>query len=142
MFLPIFVAPASTILLLETVGSAVVVDQVDEGTNNFTTAPIAKWESPTADGEYSKGYWGGNGAAYATGPFGGRAVGGTAAHTNGANYLAADGHVKWLLPSQVSSGWQAYSPTAPQNSHEAAAVGSLFIDAAQTQKAQMTTSPY
>lgn len=142
MFLPIFVAPASTILLLETIGSAVVVDQVDEGTKNFTTAPIANWESCTADGEYDRGFWGGGGDNYATGPIGGRTENGTAAHTNGANYLACDGHVKWLLPSQVSSGWQAYTPTAPQNNHEAAAVGSMFIDAGLTQKAQMTTSPF
>ena len=149
MFLPIFVAPANTVMLLETVASVVVVDQVDEGTNNYTTRPIGNWESCAADGEYSQGYWGGNGADYATGPFGGRAVGGKAAHTGGANYLAADGHVKWLQPGQVSSGWQAQSPNAPQTdasgtpvANTAASVANMYIDAAQTQKAQMTTSPF
>ncbi len=138
----IFNATSSTILLLETVGSNVVVDQVDEGTKNFTTKPITSWESCAADGEYDKGFWGGNGANYATGPFGGRAVNGTAAHNSavGANYLAADGHVKYLIPSQVSSGWIANTPTSPENTHEAAGTSSMLIDATQTQKAQMTTS--
>lgn len=34
-------------------------------------------------------------------------------HTDGANYLAADGHVKWLRPSAVSPG-QSGSPNDTQ----------------------------
>jgi prepilin-type N-terminal cleavage/methylation domain-containing protein/prepilin-type processing-associated H-X9-DG protein len=35
-------------------------------------------------------------------------------HTNGSNYAFMDGHVKWLLGNQVSSGDVASSPTAAQ----------------------------
>jgi prepilin-type N-terminal cleavage/methylation domain-containing protein/prepilin-type processing-associated H-X9-DG protein len=38
-----------------------------------------------------------------------------ARHTNGANWLAADGHVKWLLGNLVSAGWAASSPTGAQS---------------------------
>ena len=138
-----FNAPASTVLLLETIGSNVVVTQPDEGTANYTTAPITKWESCTADGEYSRGYWGGNGADYATGPIGGRTVGGVAAHSDGANYLACDGHVKYLKPSAVSSGWLAVNSTDRQDAtaNRAAGTDSMYIDAGLTQKAVMTMSP-
>ncbi|MEO7716249.1 MAG: hypothetical protein ABIY70_08595, partial [Capsulimonas sp.] len=130
---------------LETVGSNVVVNQVDEGTANYTTAPITKWMSCTADGEFSRGWWGGNGATYVTGPMGGQPVGPSqpntpATHTDGANYVAADGHVKYLKPTQVSGGWQAYSTTAPQNTHESAGTDSMVISG--TTKAQMTMSPF
>ncbi len=149
MLLPIFVAPASTILLLETIGSVVVVTQPDEGSANYTTDPVGGWLSPTADGEYVGGKWGGGSQTYVTGVMGGpngpmatRNITSVAVHTDGANYLAADGHVKYLKPGQVSCGWQAYSPTAPENTHEAAAVGSMSIDTAGTIKAQLTTSPF
>ena len=35
-------------------------------------------------------------------------------HTDGSNYLLADGHVKWYRGSQVSSGFNAANPTDPQ----------------------------
>jgi prepilin-type processing-associated H-X9-DG protein len=39
-----------------------------------------------------------------------------AMHDGGANYAFVDGHVKWLTPSQLVTGWQcpsaAYSPTS------------------------------
>ena len=138
-----FNAPASTVLLLETIGSTVVVTQPDEGTTNYTTAPITKWESCTADGEYSRGFWGGNGDTYATGPIGGRVVGGIAAHNGGANYLVCDGHVKYLMPGSVSSGWLAVNSTDYQDAtaNRAAGTDSMFINAALTQKAVVTMSP-
>ena len=35
-------------------------------------------------------------------------------HFDGSNYLLADGHVKWYRGSSVSSGFQAYNATDPQ----------------------------
>lgn len=66
----------------------------------------------------------GKGAAFATGKMGGKTnitVGTPATsytsippyHTDGANYLACDGHVKWLRPAAVSAG-QSGDPNAAQ----------------------------
>jgi len=43
--------------------------------------------------------------------------GGLGWHNNGANYLMADGHVKWLMPTQVSTWEAATSPTDPEDAH-------------------------
>jgi len=40
----------------------------------------------------------------------------TPRHFDGANYLACDGHVKYLLPAQVSGGMIAWHPTDTQGS--------------------------
>jgi len=136
-------APASTVLLSEAIGAVVVVSQVDEGTKNLSASPVGGWQSPTDDGYWCSGKWGGGCATYATGtPLGGRAVGGTPQHTTGSNYLAADGHAKYLQPSQVSSGYTAVSLGLPQqtDSH-AAATDTLYTDVAKTHPAAMTYSP-
>jgi prepilin-type processing-associated H-X9-DG protein len=39
-------------------------------------------------------------------------------HTQGANYLATDGHVKWLMPGRVSGGFNnpvAANPEVPDS---------------------------
>ncbi len=140
-----FNAPASTVLILETVGTPVVVTQTDEGSNNYKTAPVGGYLSCVADGEYSEGKWAANnGGVYATGNIGGRTVNGMAQHTNGANYLACDGHVKFLLPSAISSGWLANLSTDYQDQEyccRAAGTDSMYINAAKTQKAVLTMSP-
>jgi prepilin-type N-terminal cleavage/methylation domain-containing protein/prepilin-type processing-associated H-X9-DG protein len=52
-----------------------------------------------------------NGSFYATGNIGGYSLtlssSGLASHSGGANYLAVDGHVKWLQPANVSGGLSA-----------------------------------
>lgn len=140
-----FNAPASTDLLVETIGSVVVVTETDEGTRNYTTRPVGGWESSASDGGHDNaGKWGGGAPAYATGPIGGRNLGGTPAHTNGANYICADGHVKYLLPGAVSSGWIALKSTDYQDqpgSGYAAGTDSMYIDSARTQRATLTMSP-
>jgi prepilin-type processing-associated H-X9-DG protein len=55
---------------------------------------------------------------YATGPIGGcssllMTASATGVHTGGANYLAADGHVKWLRPNLVSGGNTAAAASNP-----------------------------
>jgi prepilin-type processing-associated H-X9-DG protein len=57
-----------------------------------------------------------SGTVLATGKIGSRPIDAAAGrHTNGANYLLADGHVKYLKPADVSSGSNATSPTAAQS---------------------------
>ncbi len=59
---------------------------------------------------------------YASGPMGGIAAtnlaqnftGPTGRHTDGSNFLAADGHVKWLRGSAVSPGYAALSGASAQ----------------------------
>jgi prepilin-type N-terminal cleavage/methylation domain-containing protein/prepilin-type processing-associated H-X9-DG protein len=141
-----FNAPASTVLLLETIGTTVQVTVPDEGSANYTTKPMSGYLSGVADGEYVSGSWANNAPAqlYATGNIGGRTETGTAAHTGGANYLAADGHVKWLQPNSVSSGWLATNSTDYQNQQwnaEAAGTANMYINSAQTIRATLTMSP-
>ena len=76
---------------------------------------------------------------YATGPMGGIAptnqsqsfTGATGRHTDGSNFLAADGHVKWLRGAAVSPGGVAASATDAQNAspsgNNAAGTGNLII---------------
>ena len=52
----------------------------------------------------------------------------TGRHFDGANYLLADGHVKWYRGDQVSSGNAALSPTEPQdNANPARAQGTEYV---------------
>ncbi len=57
-------------------------------------------------------------ARYATGNIGGRVLNGgtgnTPRHKEGANYLACDGHVRWLKPEAVSSGMGAAASSCLQ----------------------------
>lgn len=107
-----FTAPARTMLLQEVSGSmANVSHPLEAGGSAY---------SPVSDGEQGGTY---NGASYvvkhATGPLGGpRGSGtdfpGTGRHLGGANYLLADGHVKFYRGANVSSGWWAATPTSAQ----------------------------
>lgn len=148
--LSMFNAPASTVLLSEVSGAAVVVTQVDEDTKGLSASPIAGWQSPTDDGYWCSGLWGGGCAKYATGDLGARTpatsgisnLTGVGLHTGGSNFLAADGHAKYLLPTNVSSGYTAAALGLPQQTDEhAAATDTLYIDTAKTHPAAMTFSP-
>jgi prepilin-type N-terminal cleavage/methylation domain-containing protein/prepilin-type processing-associated H-X9-DG protein len=94
---------------------------------------------------------------YATGPIGGYTdIGGgysppanfttpPGRHTGGANYLAIDGHVKFLLPGAVSTGFAAAAPDKPEEystdelAGYAAGTASMAIGNGST--AQLTFSP-
>jgi prepilin-type N-terminal cleavage/methylation domain-containing protein/prepilin-type processing-associated H-X9-DG protein len=139
-------APASTVLLFEIDGCPVDVTRSDEGTNNWSSNPPSHYVSPSGIGANRSGFnlisshWGGyDGTShYATGsPLGGRpagqANGGNPRHTDGANYLAADGHVKYLRPSAVSAGQNAISPDDHQdqntsNGIEAAGTNNMTLN--------------
>ena len=99
--LAILAGPASTVMLYECQG------EMADVTNAGTAYGVTDGASPASNGTQ----WNGNnGAPYVTGQF----VGTPAAsvyfaanpvHTNGANYLLADGHVKYLTSAAVSAGW-------------------------------------
>jgi len=150
-------APASSILLIECDGAIVDVTQSDEGSNNYTSSPAGGFLSPATNGGGIAGKWGGSSTVpyYVTGYMGGANRPASALayllpiltksvpqHTGGANYLALDGHVKFLLPSQVSTGRNASSPDYRQDeSYEFSAAGtnSMLLNDGTT-RAAMTFS--
>jgi prepilin-type N-terminal cleavage/methylation domain-containing protein/prepilin-type processing-associated H-X9-DG protein len=102
-------APASTVLLIEV-----------QGQNFNPTGPVGNDTSPAAT--MDPGFWGGrlgnNSGQYATGndPMkpGLDNISAGSVHTGGANYLACDGHVKFLRSSQISGGAEAALPGDPE----------------------------
>ncbi len=98
---------SKSVLLFEIVGEATDVTTVAAPGSTTT----GDYTSPTSDGNPAG--WVGTGR-FATGVLsGGASLIGTAntdydartgRHTDGSNFLLADGHVKWLRPSSVSSG--------------------------------------
>ena len=102
-------SPASTVLTCEVQGQ------------NFQPANGVQGDiSPTAN--MDPGFWGGqlpgSSGKYATGSDPMKPLNtlpaGQVVHTDGANYLACDGHVKWLRSSAISGGSDAASPTDPE----------------------------
>ncbi len=105
-----YAAPASTVMLFEVQG-----DQADVTNPMEAASPVGVGHGaplPAASG-----------GKYVTGTFPGRSATMTAAitlppvHTNGSNYLAADGHVKWLLSTRLSSEPDAASPNNAQDTN-------------------------
>lgn len=131
-----FNAPAKTVMLFEVTGvtiSAARLAMADEGiTIGANQVNFGTQYSPTGAGAlvfepsgiYGNGGSSGGNGKYATGNMGNRTLTGSSAgagtqpttgrHTEGANYLAADGHVKWLRHDMVSSGLTAPSSTSAQ----------------------------
>ena len=132
-----FNASSSTVLLYEVSGVTAAVTSPDENTVGFTTAPTSRFLSAGGFGSTvapNNSHWGGGdgtGDSAVAAPcrynFGPNAGGRTAAgldaligrHTDGANYLATDGHVKYLKPNQVSTGYNAGNSNDPQNNYYA-----------------------
>jgi prepilin-type N-terminal cleavage/methylation domain-containing protein/prepilin-type processing-associated H-X9-DG protein len=130
-------SPSETVYLFEVIGYEAPLTSANE--NN----------SPTGNGGYvSSGRYTPYGTAltssargYATGVIGGRttmgkseSAGGAASlttgrHSDGANYLAADGHVKWLKGSNVSGG---ATPTASGCAQNACIATGAYDNAAST----------
>ena len=137
---------SNTVLLCEVQGALSLLSQdATEGTANgatslspavdgldaTTTAP-ADMINSTSGTDANSGVF-----KYATGVLGGRTAtsvpndytGPTGIHTDGANFLAADGHVKWLRPSAVSSGTTGVSGNGQGQgqANQAAATDTLGI---------------
>jgi len=108
-------APSSTVMLCEIQG------YTGEVTTVSTLGPPAIIDySPgaTADTKYWGGHPAGGNASYAIGNPPGQSlslISTQTVHTNGSNFLATDGHVKWLVPGAISGGKDNASSTGVQN---------------------------
>ncbi len=116
--LPAFVSPAKTVLLYETTGdAAVITDSAETLPPPYNTAGTnTKGIQMSGIGNGYENYDAHNSVnQYVTG-FISPSYGTTKAglHTDGANYLMADGHVKWLRPSGISYGYPALNSANPQ----------------------------
>lgn len=156
--------PTSTVMLFEVQGVVAGIDKSDEG-QAFQNAPYATVPSTTlptialspagngvdvsggtdplisagaqpgtpkfATGWYPNNSGGQNSATVTTGT--------TGIHTDGANYLLADGHVKFLRSSSVSAGENAASSTDVEGANatpvRAAGTGSMYNNAGTVQYA-------
>ena len=143
-------APASTILLTEVQNTTSLFSaSSDEGYSLIGSSAVAL--SPAVNGRdllnlatttvpadfIAKNDAQPNGLKYATGDLGGFPArdqatdytGLTGIHTDGANYLAADGHVKWLRGAVISPGTTAAASTdlqgASNSGKSAAGTGNL-----------------
>lgn len=139
-------APANTVLLFEVQGNGSspcgsvgvdVTSPTEEASGNGTgsnagfgnTKPISACVS----------------AVYATGNIGGymltnQSGSATGIHTDGANYLACDGHVKWLRPSAVSGGETAANANNPELHSSSADAGLAAGTSSMTQAAGNTVT--
>jgi prepilin-type N-terminal cleavage/methylation domain-containing protein/prepilin-type processing-associated H-X9-DG protein len=167
-----FNAPAKTVLLFEVTGITIAPDRLemtDEGKAlpanqvSFSTkySPIAAGVgigSGDVGGLYGNGGSAGGNGKFATGNMGGRSLQGSSSgagqqpiwgrHLEGSNFLAADGHVKWLKHEQVSCGVKALLPTDAQGTSTggtglAAGASAAGTDnmTSPTGAAQLTFSP-
>ncbi len=152
-----FSAPTNTVLLFECSDYQVspsrleLPDEDFAGSHpNFTTFTPTGLGVPMQSNNYLDGATFGLYGYYSTGPMGGRsmAVGGVtpkARHFDGANYLAVDGHVKWLKADFVSCGVTATSPNAAQDATTRTgyktAAGTGSMDLGSGAKASLTFSP-
>lgn len=154
-----FNAPANTVLVFEVTDYPMTVSRLESPDEDFA-ANHASWStfSPTGVGiamqnnNFLNGGVVGLYGYYATGPMGGRtiSVGGVTSvgrHFDGANFLAADGHVKWLRPEAVSSGFTAVSATDAQDANYRStaayktAAGTSSLSLPGGSKVAMTFSP-
>lgn len=118
-----FNSPAKTVLLCEIEGDPVDVnaDMIphNDTTINQSIGLNGVWETyanaTNVNVKFVTGILGGRAVNTSSYPYGGYIDTSTLGrHTDGSNYLLADGHVKWYRGSQVSSGFNAASPTDPQ----------------------------
>ena len=109
-----YAAPGRTVLLFEVTRATANVAVRDEG-----MAQGAASFSAAGDGTEGTLLSGRGDVRYATGLLGGRMAAeftqfDPPRHKNGANFLLADGHARWLAPEDVSGGRTAARPAAPQ----------------------------
>jgi prepilin-type processing-associated H-X9-DG protein len=122
--LPALTSPSRTLLLFEV--SNDTVGFPDRGFDYDLSAAGNGAHDCSRGGQYT--YPCGNGVhyadhddavtLYATGNIGGRALNGGGGsmprHREGANYLACDGHARWLRPGAISGGFNAVAETCAQ----------------------------
>ncbi|MEO7717952.1 MAG: DUF1559 domain-containing protein [Capsulimonas sp.] len=120
-------APASTVLLCEAFGVVMDLNRIDQ--TDFSSAGTMDTNYWTNGG---KGSPTNNFAQYATGNPPGQQLnqykGTNGAHTDGANYLAADGHVKWLKAARISPGKDALAAGDAENDGGEHAAGTSYMN--------------
>jgi len=107
--LPVLTAPSLTVLLCEVDGSwSDPSDPVNELTSPGATCDTYFWAGRPGPGQST--------VQYATGPIPGQTLHTltTGRHAGGSNWLAADGHVKFLNGSRISGGKDAANNDASQ----------------------------
>jgi prepilin-type N-terminal cleavage/methylation domain-containing protein/prepilin-type processing-associated H-X9-DG protein len=118
-------APASTVMLCEAFGATMDINNATTTTDYSTASTM------------DSNFWGGCPmscyAQYATATPPGQTLtllsyANTGIHTNGSNYLAADGHVKWLPASRISPGKDATSSTNAENDSGEHASGTSYMN--------------
>ncbi|BDI30420.1 hypothetical protein CCAX7_24710 [Capsulimonas corticalis] len=146
-------APSSTVLLFEVSGTPVDVTNDRESTVDLHFGgPPSGYISACGDGyQELHSRWGGPDTTttpptdvhLATGnSLGGRVgYGGPGRHTEGAVWLAADGHAKWLRPSQISTGPTAKSAADAQDQAGSEAAGTSNLTFSGGAHASLTFSP-
>jgi len=135
----VLAAPASTVVLFECDGNPMSSQGEDPSeTLSSVTADcfVSSWDP-------DKEPWYTNGTAaesdVATGNMGARTPTTLPTrHTNGSNFLAADGHAKWELPTSVSSG---LTQSATNQYQDEATVTAGSDWAATTDNMQLTNNP-
>jgi len=112
-------APASTVLLFEAENEQVQLGNQTDGGSASGRGMYDYGNSTTSEngnkGQPLSGY---NSAIYATGNIGGYTltnIPAGAVHTNGSNYLLADGHAKFAIGNNVSGGYPALKPINEQS---------------------------
>jgi len=103
-------SPSATIALFEVTGSHFIVWPTSSKIASGPLSPVGDGTGLTIDDGLPS-----SGTVLATGKIGNRPIDvAPGRHTNEANYLFADGHVKYLKPAEVSSGSNASSPKGAQ----------------------------
>jgi len=134
-------APANTVLLFEVQNEEITPQNVIDGGSASGRGMYDYGNNTTSEngnnGQPLSGY---NSAVYATGNIGGYNLTNIPAgsvHTNGSNYLLADGHAKFAIGSNVSGGYPALKPTNPQTNPAANTSRSTAGTAAGTSSMQL-----
>ncbi len=99
-----FTAPASTVLLMEVQGFATSITDPNQADDSSSTADMSTTNGGYPDGGSATGNAAGK---YATGTEIHKklvVISAGTVHTAGANYLAVDGHSKYLTPAKISGG--------------------------------------
>lgn len=102
--LPELQAPASTVMCFEVQGYKAALGNVSEADSPASNGSLRS--TGTIHFPFGKDNASGS-RFYATGKIGGRnlkVLKGGGVHSSGSNYIAADGHAKWLRPEAVSGG--------------------------------------
>ena len=108
-------APAVTVLLFEVSGVQANLSSPLE-TDSAVERGYTGWQLGTAAGtrSYQTGYMGGQ-----SGIGDNQYAAATGRHTDGANFLLNDGHVKWTRGTSISVGGAATTATSPQGGNAA-----------------------